>query len=242
MNVVLSVRRGHGRLQFPIEAPDDATVLDALELIRAAALRECEHPGQALRFRHSCHHGSCGTCGALINGQPRLMCLARISELGGGAIELDPLPGETLIGDIAVEPSSFFDSLPDFSYLGMSARSGVEAPPELAPLSPYGERAETIERERFEDCIECGLCVAACPVTNPGKAAGVERERRAFSGPAALAMAHREISKSGPRSKEARTMAEAPDGVAACERAFACSRVCPRGVAPGRRIEALRRG
>jgi len=29
--------------------------------------------------------------------------------------------------------------------------------------------------------------------------------------------------------------------VAACEKKFECSRVCPRGVAPGRKIEMLRK-
>ena len=111
--------------------------------------------------------------------------------------------------------------------------------PAPLPLAP-AERP----RERFEDCIECGLCLAACPVLVPRMPEGsgdTVVARRAFVGPAALGMARREIVKNGSGSDAALALAAAPDGVAACDRAFACSRACPRGVAPGRLIEELRR-
>lgn len=239
MNARLSVARGEGRVDFEVEAPARATVLDALEL--ATGMND-------ILYRHSCHHGSCGVCGALVNGEPRLLCRTRLSELPPGVVRLDPLPYATVIADLAVEPGPLFDSLPDSGYLRPPARAGLPTVPDPAPLP--GDPAERA-RERFEDCIECGLCLAACPVLVPRAAerssagapgpSGTE-PIRPFVGPAALGMARREIVKGGPLSREARAVAAAPDGVAACDRTFACSRACPRGVAPGRLIEELRQG
>src|SRR4030095_4591380 len=55
------------------------------------------------------------------------------------------------------------------------------------------------ELERFEDCIECGLCLSACPV------AGDPR----FLGPAALAAAERVLEE--PRRVDPKAGARAGD-------------------------------
>lgn len=186
--------------EFGIEADSRATVLDALESIRTDRAPD-------LRYRHSCHHGSCGTCGAMINGKPRLMCLTRLADLPPGPVELAPLPRTVFIGDLAVLPSPLFDSLPDTDYIGSKERSA----------------------DRMEACIECGLCLAGCPVTRP------------FVGPAALAAADREREEHPDRGAEMLAFAARPDGVEACQATFNCSRVCPQNVGPGRRIKNLKK-
>jgi succinate dehydrogenase / fumarate reductase iron-sulfur subunit len=185
---------------FSIEADPEGTVLDLLE-----TMRKCAEPG--LLYRHSCHHGSCGTCGAMINGKPKLMCLTALGDLGTNRITLEPLAKETVIGDVAVWPGPLFEALPDTDYL----RDSENSP---------GTR-------RLEACIECGICSAACPVAKP------------FIGPAALAAAAAEMRKHPASEIAMGAIADAPDGAAACERAFECSRSCPQGVAPGRRITEL---
>jgi succinate dehydrogenase / fumarate reductase iron-sulfur subunit len=82
---------------------------------------------------------------------------------------------------------------------------------------------------RFENCIECGACVSACPVEAP------------FIGPAALAALNRERRKHPDREQAVRSRAAAADGAMVCERALECSRVCPTGVYPARHIAELRR-
>jgi succinate dehydrogenase / fumarate reductase iron-sulfur subunit len=85
--------------------------------------------------------------------------------------------------------------------------------------------------ERFEDCIECGLCLSACPV------AGDPR----FLGPAALAAAERVLEE--PRGADPKAVLGLVDdahGAWRCHLAFECSAVCPAGVDPGEAIMRLR--
>ena len=86
---------------------------------------------------------------------------------------------------------------------------------------------------RLEDCIECGACVSACPVWEADAS---------FMGPAALAALNVQRCKVGHgRSQTLLDLAAGPTGEGLCDRALACSRVCPTGVAPARHIADLRR-
>jgi succinate dehydrogenase / fumarate reductase iron-sulfur subunit len=216
MRLSLRIAREGGFSLYSVEAAEGMTVLDALEVIRGT-----REPG--LRYRHSCHHGSCGTCGAIIDGKEGLMCLALLSELAAGktgeaVITVEPLRKMDRVGELAIDPSPLFESLPEgASYL---RASGLE----------HGDkREEGGDYQRFEACIECGICVSACPVET------------GFVGPAALALADRDAEERPERLVEALAFAAGPEGVAACDKVFACSRLCPQGVAPGRRIEHLRK-
>ena len=208
------------------------TVLDALETIRGAS-----EPG--LRYRHSCHHGSCGTCGAIVNGRESLMCLTRLADLAPGPVTIEPLRSMAAVGDLAVDPSPLFSSLPEGAGYLRKSEVAHRAPREDDPASPF---------LRFEACIECGLCVSACPAM-PGRAGGSgdgagpadKAPGAAFVGPAALAMADRDREERPSRLAASLAFAAGAAGVAACRKAFACSRACPQGVAPGRRIESLRK-
>jgi succinate dehydrogenase / fumarate reductase iron-sulfur subunit len=212
MSIVrLRVARGAGFAEYEVEAEEGRTLLDALEIIRG-------NGETALRYRHSCHHGSCGTCGALVDGVERLMCLSRLSELGPGPVIVESLRKMGAVADIAVDPSPLFAEMPEGSnYIRASEVAHRVPSPDDSP------------RMRMENCIECGLCVSACPVTAP------------FSGPAALAAADRDREERPAREAEALAFAAGRRGVTACERSFACSRACPQAVYPGRRIENLRR-
>jgi succinate dehydrogenase / fumarate reductase iron-sulfur subunit len=103
-----------------------ATVLDALETLRAGG----QTPVPA--YRHSCHHGSCGTCGAIINGLEGLMCLTRLGELAGSrprvpggpkaeaelnaegfvVVRLEPIRRGSLVAGIASRPTQALAGIP----------------------------------------------------------------------------------------------------------------------------------
>jgi len=162
---------------FTLTIDADVSVLDALEMIQNG-----QDP--TLMFRRSCHHSSCGTCGMLINGKERLACITRISELKGGTITLEPLPGFPLLGDLAVDMTPFYKDIGEkWDYLRIAEDLGGKKLP------------EGIKRfERFENCIECGCCVSACPVAGEGKP---------FLGPPALAAINRELQKSAGKGARA---------------------------------------
>ena len=233
---------GEGRafIEREVGFREGMTVLDALEVLRGSG-----EPG--LRYRHSCHHGSCGTCGAIVDGKEALMCLARLEDLLPGPVTIEPLRGMAAVGDLAVDSRALFR----FPARGCRLSQGQWPRP---CGSPRGT-GPAVSYVRFEACIECGLCVSACPVFSEGgrpsraEAAHPRRGTDAregaaagFLGPAALAMADRDREERPDRAIGAIAFASRGDGVAACRKAFACSRACPQGVAPGRRIANLRKG
>ena len=196
--------------RFRVPVRPRTTVLDAL-----LAVRRLQDPGLAVR--HSCLHGSCGTCGMRVNGREVLACVTRLEGLGD-LVVVEPLAGLPVQGDLVVDMEDLYRRLE----------------PAARPLVRASERAgpELEELERFEDCLECGLCLSACPV------AGDPR----FLGPAALAAAERVLAE--PRGADPNGVLGWVDdahGAWRCHAAFECSEVCPAGVEPGGAIMRLRR-
>ncbi len=212
--------------RYNVPVGEYTTVLDALEWIRA------RHEPD-LVYRHSCHHGSCGTCGMLIDGEPALVCITRLRELGS-EVHVDPLNGVRSRGGLVVDSTPVYHAFPaPRSYLrpveqGLHKAHRPARGADGRNNGPYAPR-EIPEFTRFENCIECGLCVAACPVDKP------------FIGPAALAAYNRELEKDPSQKDTILPRVAEPDGVDACERALRCSAVCPTGVNPAKHIALLKR-
>jgi succinate dehydrogenase / fumarate reductase, iron-sulfur subunit len=198
-----------GAQEFRVPAGPRTTVLDALLTVR-------RHHDPSLTLRHSCLHGSCGTCGLRVNGREVLACVTRLDGLAE-PVTIEPLAGAPVAGDLVVDMAGFYQRLE----------------PSGRPLVQTSERAAGPgELTRFENCIECGLCVSACPV------AGDPR----FLGPAALAAGERVVAE--PRGADPRAALGWVDdahGAWRCHLAFECSEVCPTGVDPGGAIMRLRR-
>lgn len=230
-------------LEFALEAEPEDTVLDMLERLRGEGR-------QVPAYRHSCHHGSCGSCGAVIDGVPALMCLTRASSLaaphahtigspliepamekdGRITVRLEPLTKMEVLGGIAVHPGRLFGDIPDgLSYLVCSdAKDKAELPPEPEASSVNMRTFQTGGRQRFEACIECGLCVAVCPIKIP------------FIGPYVLAAINRERTKYPGHEKDMLAIADKPDGAWPCDRHLYCSMVCPQAVYPAKHIQLLK--
>ena len=201
---------------YPLAVSESMSVLDALEKIRLT--RE-----PTLMYRHSCHHSSCGTCACLINGSERLACTTNVWVLDNETVTVAPLNGFPRIGDLVVNMNPFFKDIDeDWTSLRPSQNR------ERDPGPGTGDRIFS----RFEDCIECGSCVSACPVS---------RRNPDFMGPAALTALHREIDKLPSKRNILLERAKSERGVDLCDRAYECSRVCPTAVYPARHIAELRK-
>ena len=87
---------------------------------------------------------------------------------------------------------------------------------------------------RFENCIECGICMSACPTM-----AADDK----FFGPAGLAAIYRARQQTDDPLEAERLLelADGEHGVWRCHSAFECSEACPQAVDPAGKIMALRR-
>jgi len=211
---------GSGRFEeTPLKVEETTTVLDALETLKQT--------DRTLMFRHSCHHGSCGTCACRINGRERLACLTRVLDLDTQVVTVEPLSKHGKVGDLVVDPVDFFREYPsDWRTLRRSEANPEAEPPQ--ELSGY---------IRLENCIECGACVSACPVKDflgPAVLAGLNRERINRE------QFNRRSAEQPGREKSLLKLAGGERGVWKCKRALECSRVCPTGVYPARHIQELR--
>jgi succinate dehydrogenase / fumarate reductase iron-sulfur subunit len=104
-----------------------------------------------------------------------------------------------------------------------------EPHPIVRPTEPAGDG---VAHERFEDCIECGLCLSACPVAATDDT---------YVGPAALAYAQRMLERDEGDRNAILDWADGPSAAWRCHAAFECTEACPSGVRPAQRIMALRR-
>ena len=201
--------------EFELVENKTMSVLDCLEKIRL-------EQDPSLMYRHSCHHSSCGTCACKINGDEKLTCITNVFDPAADKIILEPLDPFRPLGDLVCDMRDFYrDISPGWSYLKAAEKFN-------GPHQPDGIQTGM----QLENCIECGACVSACPVTSKNKD---------FMGPAALSAIHNEIKKSPQKKTELMSLAGGKRGESCCQRALACSRVCPTAVYPARHIADLRR-
>jgi succinate dehydrogenase / fumarate reductase iron-sulfur subunit len=218
---------------FDVSVPDAANILDAIE-------QAWDKHDRALMFRHACHHASCGTCAVRVNGREVLPCITpvknfvRASAPRSNPITVEPLRNFPLVGDLVVDVANFFQKQ-EASGLAITRPTEetldgkhVEHTRGLDPPS-----AEIVPFNRFENCIECGICLSACPTM----AADYK-----FFGPAGLAALKREFDKTTDAAKRAQVLELADDehGVWRCHSAWECTEACPQTVFPAESIMALR--
>lgn len=203
---------------FKMEVDPDEYVLDAVERVWAFIDR-------TLCYRHACHHSTCGACGMRVNGVEKLTCITVIRDVTsrGATLKIEPLRNFPIISDLAVDMGAFYRKM---EVVGARAVMPVtESEIENPPANWDQNDAQYI---RLSDCLECGLCISACPVS----ATSTE-----YLGPAVLAAAQDLGIRNTP---ELLALVDCEDGVWRCHSAFECTAVCPSFVDPGRRIMNLR--
>jgi succinate dehydrogenase / fumarate reductase iron-sulfur subunit len=219
---------------FTVQVEETAHVIDLIDAVWAKQ----DH---TLMFRRACHHSSCGSCALRINGVEKLPCITRFSEVwdGHSQLRLDPLRNFPIVSDLVVDVSGFFQRM---SASNMTITRDAES---TLPLS-VDDLAEVVQPKavelpdnltrfnRFENCIECGICMSACPTM------AVDNK---FMGPAGLAAIYRACQKTDDPNEKAHllALADGDHGVWRCHSAFECVEACPQAVDPAGKIMALRR-
>ncbi len=198
--------------EYKVPYRRDTVVLDALNQVKA------EQDG-TLAFRWSCRMGVCGSCGANINGVPRLTCETFLHDFRGQELVIEPLAHFPVVKDLVVNFEDFMEKLVRVKpWIIRDRESPVEE-------GEYRQSAAELERySQYSACINCMLCYAACPVY------GLNEE---WLGPAATALAYRYIEDSRDQGKKVRfPIVHDMKGIWECTLVGECSVVCPKGVDP----------
>jgi fumarate reductase iron-sulfur subunit len=196
---------------YEIPVRSDWKVLDALNFIK-------DEIDATLSHRWSCRMAVCGSCGMMVNGEPRLTCKDALSQYGD-RVEVGPLANFPVIRDLVIESEGFMEKLKSVKpwIIRAKQRAVEEGPMRQSP-------AELEEFSQFSMCINCMLCYSACPV--------VANEPE-FIGPAAIALGHRyNIDSRDEGAAERNEIFRGEGSVFSCSFANECTEVCPKHVDP----------
>ena len=200
---------------YEIPLRKDWAVLDGLNHIK-------DHVDATLSYRWSCRMGICGSCGMLVNGEPKLTCEAFLTDYAPGPVRVEPLANFPVIRDLVVEIGSFMRKLP-------------QVKPWIIEDEPPGDGehlqtpAQVAEYQQYSMCINCMLCYSACPIV------GLDEH---FLGPAAIALAQRYNLDSRDQGVLDRLeVLSTDDGIWGCTFVGECTTACPKDVDPAGAIQ-----
>ena len=208
-------------MEFNIPYQRWTTVLEVILEVK-------KHFDHSVAVRYSCRQATCGSCGMIINGKPRLACFTKISELESDVVTVEPMNNFPIIRDLAVRFERLFDShhkikpylIREDSEISSNEKEFLQTPEEVEKYI------------QFSNCIKCGLCNSACPTMATDSS---------FVGPQALAQAYRYVADSRDKGKDSRLkIIDESHGIWRCHFAGSCSQVCPKGVDPAMGIQFLR--
>lgn len=206
----LRIYRGNNEsgemVDYAVPLEPGMVVLDAVHSVQALHAPD-------LACRWNCKAGRCGSCGAEVNGKPRLMCMDRLDKYPRGEL-------------IAVRPMKTFPVIKD---LACDVSWNYQINRKIPAFQPKPgtdwkfSQAEADRVQEFRKCIECFLCQNVCHVLR-------EHEQKAgFGGPrffvrlAALEM--------HPLDDLDRSELIKNDlGIGLCNITKCCTEVCPESI------------
>src|SRR5512142_3237302 len=107
--------------EYEIEAPDEATLLDCLDIVKD------RHDG-SLAYRKSCRMMICGSCGMRMDGGAVLACKTRMYDIAqeGRVPVISPMGNLPVLKDLVVDMEPFWQK---FKSVNPSLQPGYEEPP-----------------------------------------------------------------------------------------------------------------
>ncbi|MCC6209966.1 MAG: succinate dehydrogenase/fumarate reductase iron-sulfur subunit [Burkholderiales bacterium] len=206
--------------RYSVKCREEWVVLDALNHIK-------ESVDPTLSYRWSCHMAVCGSCGMMVNGEPKLACKSFLRDYPG-LIRVEPLRHFPVERDLVTVIDDFVAKLARVKPFLIPQPGAAQA-----GTGEYAQTPAQLKRyKQFTLCINCMLCYAACPEY------GLIPE---YIGPAVIALGHRwnEDSRDGGRAQRQEELA-ATNGVWDCSFVGACSEVCPEHVDPAAAIQQVK--
>ena len=205
---------------YTVPYREDWVILDAINYIK-------DEIDGTLSYRWSCRMGVCGSCGMMINGEPKLTCSAFLRDYHPGEIRIEPLENFPVIRDLVIDMSGFMDKL-------TSVKPWIIRETEK-PVSEgeYLQSPEELDTyQQYSQCINCLLCYAACPIF------GLETD---FLGPAVIALGYRyNLDSRDEGNRQRNDVITDPNGIWECTFVGECSVVCPKHVDPAAAIQKLK--
>ncbi|MBM3812666.1 MAG: succinate dehydrogenase/fumarate reductase iron-sulfur subunit [Acidimicrobiia bacterium] len=195
---------------YNVESAPGMVVLDAVHDIQGS-----QAPDLAVRW--NCKAGRCGSCSAEINGNPKLMCMTRMSTLDlSQPITVEPMRAFPLVRDLVAHVGSNYRAK-------KSIRPFKPRPPDF-PDGTWRMHQRDVDRvQEFRKCIECFLCQDVCHVLRNH---GLHEQfigPRLFVYSAALEM--------HPLDTESRAGAlKHSHGIGFCNITKCCTKVCPEEI------------
>lgn len=179
-----------------------------------------------LTFRRSCREGVCGSCAMNIDGMNWLACVRSLDEIED-PVRVYPLNNLDVIKDLVGDQRHAFaqyESIEPWLQTATPAPSGEER------LQSPDERAQI---DGDYECILCFCCTSGCP------SHWWNGDR--FLGPATLLQAHRWLVDSRDEATEKRLDSlEDAFKLYRCHTILNCTRTCPKGLNPGKKIAEIK--
>jgi len=193
-------------VEYQIPRDPGMVVLDAVHRVQAL-----HSPDLAVRW--NCKAGKCGSCGAEVNGKPRLMCMERLNKYPEDAtLAIRPMKTFPVLKDLVSDVSWNYEvnkKIPAFQI-------------KKGKRKYYQYEADRVQE--FRKCIECYLCQNVCHVLRE------HQLKEEFCGPRFLVrVAGLEMHPldTGDRSE----MLKNELGIGFCNITKCCTEVCPESIA-----------
>ena len=194
---------------FDVPVEEGMVVLDALHWIQGNGAPD-------LAVRWNCKAAKCGSCGAEVNGRPRLTCKTRLSDFDlAEPITVEPMRTFPLIRDLVTDVS--------WNY---AVNRSIEpfTPPADFPQEEWRWQQQDIERvQEFRKCIECFLCQDVCHVLRN------HETERPFMGPRFLVRTAG-LEMHPIDQADRRAYLKDVGGVGYCNITKCCTEVCPEHI------------
>ncbi len=199
-----------GYRDYTTEVTEGMVVLDAVHQIQAESAND-------LAVRWNCKAGKCGSCSAEVNGNPRLMCMTRMSDLPADRpVTVEPMRAFPVIRDLVCDVS--------WNYEVKKKIQPFEPRPPDAEDGTWRIAQEDVERvQEFRKCIECFLCQDVCHVLRDHHLHDEFVGPRFFVYNAALEMHPLDTGDRLSALKQ-------DEGIGYCNITKCCTKVCPEHI------------